>query len=61
MWFDNHPRGRSIFNHTSRADTGIIMSLPGGGGQPGAGAGVLPAATADPQIAETVAALKRHA
>ncbi|MCG6925501.1 MAG: exopolyphosphatase [Acidobacteria bacterium] len=53
--------GRSIFNRTSRANIGIVMSLYGGGGQPGAGACVLPAATADAQIAEIVAALKRHA
>jgi hypothetical protein len=53
--------GRSIFNRTSRVNVGIVMSLYGGGGQPGAGACVLPAATADAQIAEIVAALKRHA
>jgi hypothetical protein len=53
--------GRSIFNRTSRANIGIVMSLYGGGGQPGAGACVLPAATADAQIAEIVGALKRHA
>ncbi len=53
--------GRSIFTRTSRANIGIVMSLYGGGGQPGAGACVLPAATADAQIAEIVAALKRHA
>jgi hypothetical protein len=53
--------GRSIFNRTSRANIGIVMSLYGGGGQPGAGACVLPTATADAQITEIVAALKRHA
>ena len=53
--------GRSIFNRTSRANIGIVMSLYGGGGQPGAGACVLPAATADVQIAEIVTALKRNA
>ena len=52
--------GRSIFNRTSRANIGIVMSLYGGGGQPGAGACVLPAATADARIAEIVTALKRH-
>ena len=53
--------GRSIFNRTSRANIGIVMSPYGGGGQPGAGACVLRAATADAEIAEIVAALKRHA
>ncbi len=53
--------GRSIFNRTSRANVGIVMSLYGGGGQPGAGACVLAAATAEVQIAEIVAALKRNA
>jgi hypothetical protein len=53
--------GRSIFNRTSRANIGIVMSIHGGGGQPGAGACVLPAASADAQIDEIIAALKRHA
>jgi hypothetical protein len=53
--------GRSIFNRASRANIGILMSLYGGGGQPGAGACVLPAKTADAQIAEIVTALKRNA
>jgi hypothetical protein len=52
--------GRSIFNRTSRANIGILMSLYGGGGQAGAGACVLPAASADSQIAEIVTALKRN-
>lgn len=51
--------GRSIFNRTSRANLGVLMSLYGGGGHAGAGACVLPAATADAQIAEIVQALKR--
>jgi hypothetical protein len=53
--------GRSIFNRTSRANVGILMSLYGGGGQAGAGACVLPATTADAQIAEIVSALQRNA
>lgn len=53
--------GRSIFNRTSRANIGILMSLYGGGGQPGAGACVLPDAKADSQIDEIIAALKRNA
>lgn len=53
--------GRSIFNRTSRANIGILMSLYGGGGQPGAGACVLPNATADKQIDEIISALKRNA
>jgi hypothetical protein len=53
--------GRSIFNRASRANIGILMSLYGGGGQPGAGACVLPADTADAKIAEIVTALKRNA
>jgi hypothetical protein len=53
--------GRSIFNRTSRANIGILMSLYGGGGQPGAGACVLPAETADAKIAEIMTALKRNA
>jgi hypothetical protein len=53
--------GRSIFNHTSRANLGVLMSLYGGGGHAGAGACRLPVATADARIAEIVAALKRNA
>ena len=53
--------GRSIFNRTSRANIGVVMSLYGGGGQPGAGACVLAAEGADPRIEEIVAALKRNA
>jgi hypothetical protein len=51
--------GRSIFNRTSRANLGVLMSLYGGGGHAGAGACSLPPATADAQIAEIVAALVR--
>jgi hypothetical protein len=53
--------GKSIFNRTSRANLGVLMSLYGGGGHAGAGACLLPAATADARIAEIVAALKRNA
>jgi len=53
--------GRSIFNRTSRANIGVLMSLYGGGGQPGAGACVLDAEAADGRVEEIVAALKRNA
>lgn len=53
--------GHSIFNRTSRANIGVLMSLHGGGGQPGAGACVLPAEGADARIEEIVVALKRNA
>lgn len=52
--------GRSIFNRASRANIGVLMSLYGGGGQPGAGACQLPPASADAQIAEIVGALRRN-
>jgi hypothetical protein len=52
--------GRSIFNRTSRTNCGVLMSLYGGGGHPGAGACVLSPATADGQIPEIVQALKRN-
>jgi hypothetical protein len=51
--------GRSIFNRTSRANLGVLMSLHGGGGQAGAGACRLAPATADAEIAEIVETLKR--
>jgi len=51
--------GRSIFNRTSGANLGVLMSLYGGGGHAGAGACLLPSATADAQIREIVSALKR--
>ena len=53
--------GRSIFNRTSRANLGVLMSLYGGGGHAGAGACLLPPATADAQIAEIVSTLERNA
>jgi hypothetical protein len=53
--------GRSIFNRTSRANLGVLMSLYGGGGHAGAGACLLPTATADARIAEIVSTLKRNA
>ncbi|HXK08727.1 MAG TPA: exopolyphosphatase [Vicinamibacteria bacterium] len=53
--------GRSIFNRTSRANVGVLMSLYGGGGHAGAGACLLAAASADPQIAEIVSTLQRNA
>jgi hypothetical protein len=53
--------GRSIFNRASRVNIGVLMSLYGGGGQAGAGACVIPSATADEKVREIVAALQRHA
>lgn len=53
--------GRSIFNRTSRANLGVLMSLYGGGGHAGAGACRLPPATADAKIAEIVSTLERNA
>ncbi|MGE5125233.1 MAG: exopolyphosphatase, partial [Betaproteobacteria bacterium] len=52
--------GRSIFNRTCRANLGVLLSLHGGGGHPGAAACVVPAAQADAHVAEIVAALKRN-
>jgi hypothetical protein len=52
--------GRSIFGRASRANIGVLMSLYGGGGHPGAGACQLSPASADAQIAEIVGALKRN-
>jgi hypothetical protein len=51
--------GRSIFNRSSRANIGVLMSLHGGGGHAGAGACQLAVATADARIAEIVETLKR--
>jgi hypothetical protein len=53
--------GRSIFNRETRVNIGVLMSLYGGGGQAGAGACVVPSATADEKLREIVAALQRHA
>jgi hypothetical protein len=53
--------GRSIFNRTSRANLGVLMSLYGGGGHAGAGACRLLPATADAKIAEIVSTLERNA
>jgi hypothetical protein len=52
--------GRSIFKRTSRANLGVLMSLYGGGGQPGAAACQLPAAGADLRITEIVTSLARQ-
>jgi hypothetical protein len=52
--------GRSIFNRTSRANLGVLMSLYGGGGHPGAAACQLSPATADAQIAEIISTLGRN-
>ena len=52
--------GRSILNRGSKANIGVLMSLYGGGGHPGAGACLLPPSTADAQVAEIVGALQRN-
>ena len=51
--------GHSIFNRTSRTKVGELMSRFGGGGHKGAGTCLLPAATADAQIVEMVALMKK--
>jgi nanoRNase/pAp phosphatase (c-di-AMP/oligoRNAs hydrolase) len=51
--------GHSIFNRTSRTNVGELMSRFGGGGHKGAGTCLLPAATAEAQIAQMLAALKK--
>lgn len=50
--------GHSIFNRTCRVNVGHLMARYGGGGHRGAGTCLLPAATAEAQIAEIIAALK---
>jgi hypothetical protein len=52
--------GRSLFNRTCRANLGVLMSLHGGGGQPGAGACLVAPGQADAHLAEIVASLKRN-
>jgi oligoribonuclease NrnB/cAMP/cGMP phosphodiesterase (DHH superfamily) len=51
--------GHSIFNRTSRTNVGELMSRFGGGGHRGAGTCLLPAATAEDQIAEMIALMKK--
>jgi hypothetical protein len=51
--------GHSIFNRTSRTNVGELMSHFGGGGHRGAGTCLLPAATAEDQIAEMIALIKK--
>jgi hypothetical protein len=53
--------GRSIFNRTCRSNLGVLLSLHGGGGHPGAAACVVPAWQAEARLAEIVAALRRGA
>jgi hypothetical protein len=50
--------GRSIFDRSCRANIGVLMSLHGGGGQPGAGACRLEPEKADAAIARIVSTLK---
>jgi hypothetical protein len=52
--------GRSIFNRSCRANLGVLLSLHGGGGHPGAAACVVPAAKADDTVAAIVGALRRN-
>jgi len=52
--------GHSIFNRTCRSSVGELMSRFGGGGHRGAGTCLLPAATAEAQIAEMIDTLKRN-
>jgi hypothetical protein len=52
--------GRSIFNRTCRANLGVLLSLHGGGGHPGAAACVVPQREADAHLADIVAALRRN-
>jgi hypothetical protein len=52
--------GHSIFNRTCRTNVGQLMARFGGGGHKGAGTCLLPAATADAQIAELIATLKKN-
>ena len=51
--------GHSIFNRTSGTRVGELMSRFGGGGHRGAGTCLLRAATADAQIAEIIALMKK--
>jgi hypothetical protein len=53
--------GRSIFDRTSRANLGVLLSLHGGGGHPGAAACVVKADEADRRLGEILAALERNA
>ena len=52
--------GRSIFDRSCRSNLGVLLSLYGGGGHPGAAACVLSTQRADAAIGEIVAALKRN-
>lgn len=52
--------GRSIFDRSCRANLGVLLSLHGGGGHPGAAACVVPAARADAVLEQIVAALARN-
>jgi hypothetical protein len=51
--------GHSIFNRTCPVKVGDLMSKYGGGGHKGAGTCLLPAATAEQNIAEIIDALKK--
>jgi hypothetical protein len=52
--------GRSIFNRSSRANLGVLLSLHGGGGHAGAAACVVPDDRADATVAALLAALRRN-
>jgi len=52
--------GHSIFNRTCRTAVGELLARYGGGGHRGAGTCLLPAATADAQVGEIIAELKKN-
>jgi hypothetical protein len=52
--------GHSIFNRTCRTAVGELLARYGGGGHRGAGTCLLPAATAEAQIGDIIAELKRN-
>jgi len=52
--------GHSIFNRTCRTAVGQLLARYGGGGHRGAGTCLLLAATADAQVGEIIAELKKN-
>jgi len=52
--------GRSIFDRSCRANLGVLLSLHGGGGHPGAAACVVPNERADETLDAIVTALRRN-
>ena len=51
--------GHSIFNRTSRTNVGELMSRYGGGGHRGAGTCLIPTASAEAQIADLIATMRK--